>query len=141
MIYQIKTKVINDIEYIFDYTRNKYIQKTPEEWVRQNFIIYLKNQKDYPISLMSTEKNLKINGLNCRSDIICYNTKGEAILIVECKSQKTKINNKTFDQLTNYQSSIKADYMVITNGKKTICFSIFNQKIKLLKKIPKYQKS
>ena len=93
MIYQIKTKFINDIEYIFDYTRNKYIQKTPEEWVRQNFIIYLNNQKDYPISLMSTEKNLKINGLNCRSDIICYNTKGEAILIVECKSQKTKINN------------------------------------------------
>ena len=124
MIYQIKTKVIDKEEYIFDYTRNKYLKNNAEEWVRQNFIIYLNKKKGYPINLMSTEKKTIINGLKCRSDIVCYNRRGEAILIVECKSQKTKITNNTFDQLINYQTSIKAQYMVITNGKKTICFII-----------------
>ena len=140
MIYQIKTKIIEQDEYIFDYTRKKYIKNSPEEWVRQNFIIYLNNKKGYPINLMSTEKKTIINGLKCRSDIVCYNTKGEAIVIVECKSQKIKINNKTFDQLINYQTSIKAKYMVITNGKQTICFIINNNKLELLKKIPVYKK-
>ena len=140
MIYQIKTKIIDKNEYIFDYTRNKYLKNTPEEWVRQNFIIYLNNKKGYPINLMSTEKKTIINGIKCRSDIVCYNRKGEAILIVECKSQKIKINNNTFDQLINYQTSIQANYMVITNGEKTICFIIKKDKIKLLKKIPVYKK-
>jgi len=140
MIYQIKTKIIDGAEYIFDYTRNKYLINTPEEWVRQNFIIYLHAKKGYPISLMSTEKKTIINGINCRSDIVCYNTDGNAILIVECKSQKTIINNKTFDQLINYQTSIKANYMIITNGKKTICFIINKKELKLLKKIPIYKK-
>ena len=50
------------------------------------------------------------------------------------------INNKTFDQLINYQTSIKANYMIITNGKKTICFTINKKELKLLKKIPVYKK-
>ena len=140
MIYQIKTKIIDGAEYIFDYTRNKYLINTPEEWVRQNFIIYLYTKTGYPISLMSTEKKIIINGINCRSDIVCYSRDGKAILIVECKSQKTPINNKTFDQLINYQTSIKANYMIITNGKKTICFTINKKELKLLKKIPVYKK-
>ena len=45
MIYQIKTKVIDKEEYIFDYTRNKYLKNNAEEWVRQNFIIYLNKKK------------------------------------------------------------------------------------------------
>tara|TARA_Y100001933_G_C18845473_1_gene499453 strand:- start:249 stop:674 length:426 start_codon:yes stop_codon:yes gene_type:complete len=138
MIYKIKTKIINNIEYIFDYTRKKYIQNSPEEWVRQNFILYLYKKKGYPINLMSTEKKTKINGINFRTDIVCYNKIGKPILLIECKSQNIKINIKTFDQLINYQSSLNANYMVITNGNKTICFNIKNNKINLIKKIPLY---
>tara|TARA_Y100001954_G_scaffold45571_1_gene47485 strand:+ start:193 stop:618 length:426 start_codon:yes stop_codon:yes gene_type:complete len=139
MIYKIKTKIINNIEYIFDYTRKKYIQNSPEEWVRQNFILYLYKKKGYPINLMSTEKKTKINGINFRTDIVCYNKIGKPILLIECKSQNIKINIKTFDQLINYQSSLNANYMVITNGNKTICFNIKNNKINLIKKIPLYR--
>lgn len=138
MIYKIKTKIINNIEYIFDYTRKKYIQNSPEEWVRQNFILYLYKKKGYPINLMSTEKKTKINGINFRTDIVCYNKIGKPILLIECKSQNIKINIKAFDQLINYQSSLNANYMVITNGNKTICFNIKNNKINLIKKIPLY---
>ena len=96
MIYQIKTKIIDRVEYIFDYTRKKYLVNTPEEWVRQNFIIYLHTKKGYPINLMSTEKKTIINGMNCRSDIVCYNRNGKALLIVECKSQNIKIGVTQF---------------------------------------------
>ena len=139
MIYKIKTKIINNIEYIFDYTRKKYIQNSPEEWVRQNFILYLYKKKGYPINLMSTEKKTKIYGINFRTDIVCYNKIGKPILLIECKSQNIKINIKAFDQLINYQSSLNANYMVITNGNKTICFNIKNNKINLIKKIPLYR--
>ena len=139
MIYKIKTKIINNIEYIFDYTRKKYIQNSPEEWVRQNFILYLYKKKGYPINLMSTEKKTIINGINFRTDIVCYNKIGKPILLIECKSQNIKINIKAFDQLINYQSSLNANYMVITNGNKTICFNIKNNKINLIKKIPLYR--
>jgi len=140
MIYQIKTKIIDRVEYIFDYTRKKYLVNTPEEWVRQNFIIYLHTKKGYPINLMSTEKKTIINGMNCRSDIVCYNRNGKALLIVECKSQNIKITNNTFDQLINYQTSIQANYMIITNGRKTICFTINHNKLELLDTIPVYKK-
>lgn len=139
MIYQIKTKIINNNEYIFDYTRKKYIQNSPEEWVRQNFIIYLNKKKGYPISLMSTEKKTILNGLNLRSDIVCYNKTGKPILLIECKSQNIKINMKTFDQLINYQKSVNANYMVITNGKKTFCFNILDGKINFINDIPLYE--
>ena len=88
---------------------------------------------------MSTEKKTKINGINFRTDIVCYNKMGKPILLIECKSQNIKINIKTFDQLINYQSSLNANYMVITNGNKTICFNIKNNKINLIKKIPLYR--
>ena len=139
MIYQIKTKIINNNEYIFDYTRKKYIQNSPEEWVRQNFIIYLNKKKGYPISLMSTEKKTILNGLNLRSDIVCYNKIGKPILLIECKSQNIKINMKTFDQLINYQKSVNANYMVITNGKKIFCFNIIDSKINFINDIPLYE--
>ena len=139
MIYQIKTKIINNNEYIFDYTRKKYIQNSPEEWVRQNFIIYLNKKKGYPISLMSTEKKTILNGLNLRSDIVCYNKIGKPILLIECKSQNIKINMKTFDQLINYQKSVNANYMAITNGKKTFCFNIIDSKINFINDIPLYE--
>jgi len=41
--------------FIFDVIRRKYVVLTPEEWVRQNFIRYLNEEKQYPFSLMSVE--------------------------------------------------------------------------------------
>ena len=138
MKYTIKKKYINNKEYIFDPVRKKFLINTPEEWVRQNFIQYLHNKKGYPLSLMSTENLTIVNNQKNRTDIICHNRQGKAILLVECKSEKIIINNNAFDQAQNYNSVIKANYIIITNGIKTLCFHIKNQKSKLIKKIPCY---
>ena len=140
MKYTIKKKYIDNKEYIFDPIRKKYLINTPEEWVRQNFINYLHTQKGYPLSLMSTEKLTIINNQYSRADIICYNNLGDPILVVECKSEKINLNNSVFDQAQNYNAILKASHVIITNGRKTLCFFIKNKKIKLMKKIPEFTK-
>ena len=42
--------------YIFDEIRKKYLILTPEEWVRQNFIQYLNQEKKFPIGLIYPER-------------------------------------------------------------------------------------
>ena len=39
-------------KYIFDEIRRRYVQLTPEEWVRQHIIQYLINSKNFPKQLM-----------------------------------------------------------------------------------------
>ena len=46
-------------DFIFDPLRKKWIVLTPEEWVRQNFVQYLLQVKNYPSSLIAIEKEIK----------------------------------------------------------------------------------
>ncbi len=138
MKYTIKKKYINNKEYIFDPIRKKYLMNTPEEWIRQNFIHYLHIKKGYPLSLISTEKLTIINNQNTRTDIVCYNNLGKPILVVECKSEKINLDNNVFNQVQNYNSILKTNYMIITNGKKTLCFYIKKKQVEFVKKIPDF---
>lgn len=140
MKYTIKKKHINNKEYIFDPIRKKYLINSPEEWVRQNFIHYLHNQKGYPLSLMSTEELTIVNNQKNRTDIVCYNELGQAILVVECKSEKIKLKDNVFHQVQNYNSRLKSNYLIITNGKKTLCLYTKNKQVEIEKNIPTFSK-
>ena len=133
-----KTKISNGKEYIFDIVRKKYILNQPEEWVRQNIIKYLSNEKGYPISLMSVEKKSEINNSKKRTDVICYNKHKKPLLLIECKAMHIKINPKTFQQTIIYQNKIQAKYILVTNGKEHYCFLKHPKKIEFLDYIPKY---
>jgi hypothetical protein len=101
---------------IFDVIRKKFIILQPEEWVRQHCIHYLMNVKKIPLSLINVEKELIINGLKKRYDIVVYNSDGSIHLIVECKSYKVEINQNTFDQIARYNLTLDANYLMVTNG-------------------------
>ncbi len=94
---------------IFDEIRKKYIVLTPEEWVRQHFVCYLQHEKNYPISLISVEKQLIINNLKKRFDILVFNRNGQPKIIVECKAPSVKITQDTFDQIARYNLKLNAD--------------------------------
>jgi len=47
---------------------------TPEEWMRQNFIQYLVRVKNYPATLIATEKEIQLGELKKRFDILVYNS-------------------------------------------------------------------
>jgi len=114
--YSFRLKTSENKTLIFDIIRKKYVVLTPEEWVRQHVIKYLLEQKKYPISLISIEKQLKINSLTKRVDIIVFNTDGNPEIIVECKAPNISISQHTFDQIARYNLRLKANHLMVTNG-------------------------
>ncbi len=101
---------------IFDEIRKKFIILTPEEWVRQHVVHYLILEKKYPKSLINVEKVLKINGLSKRYDGVVFNPDGSIFLLIECKAPEIKISQNTFDQIARYNLTLKANYLMVTNG-------------------------
>jgi hypothetical protein len=119
-----KFKEIEGKNYIYDRFRKKYLLLTPEEWVRQNFLILLIEEKKYSKNLIKLESGLKYNNLSKRSDILVYDNSGAPFLLIECKAQDVKISKKTLEQVSRYNLTIKAPFICITNWSKTYCFEI-----------------
>ncbi|WP_405570880.1 type I restriction enzyme HsdR N-terminal domain-containing protein [Winogradskyella sp. Asnod2-B02-A] len=126
---------------IFDVIRKKFIILQPEEWVRQHCVHYLINDKKYPKSLINVEKELTINGLKKRYDIVIFNSDGSIFLIVECKSHNIKIDQTTFDQIARYNLVLNATYLMVTNGlNHYYCeMDMQNERYSFLKTIPDYK--
>ncbi len=126
---------------IFDKLRKKYIVLTPEEWVRQHFVYFLIEEKKYPVTLIALEKQLTINNLKKRSDILIFNTDGKPEIIVECKAPSIKITQNTFDQIARYNLKLRANYLILTNGLEHFyCKMDFkNETYIFLKDIPHYK--
>lgn len=141
--FSIKTKLVKSKEYLFDELRKKWILSTPEELVRQKFWKYLNIEKKYPMSLIAIEKQIKINGLNKRFDILIFDSHGNPNIIVECKSPKVKIDQSTLDQALTYQNKIEANFVILTNGEKTYCIKVdlILKKASYIKEIPVFQKN
>jgi hypothetical protein len=119
--YEFQFKEDGSKSLIFDEIRRKYILLTPEEWVRQNFIKYLINQKGYPASLIATEMPFVQNIMDKRSDIVIYNKQGRIIVLVECKAYTVQLSQKVFDQAAGYNLKLNAEILIITNGKSHYC--------------------
>jgi hypothetical protein len=119
-----KFKEIGGKTYVFDKLRKKYLVLTPEEWVRQNFVSLLINEKMYSKNLIKLESGIKYNQLEKRTDILVYDKKGQPFLLVECKAQNIKISKAVLEQASRYNLVIQAPYLCITNGVKTYCFEM-----------------
>jgi hypothetical protein len=106
-------------EYIFCMARKKWMLITPEEWVRQNVLLYITEVLNYPASLIAVERQLQLGELNKRFDIVVYKDSVPFVLI-ECKEMNVPINQKTLDQVMRYNINLQAVCFIITNG--TVCY-------------------
>jgi len=106
---------------IFDEIRKKFVALTPEEWVRQHFIRFLIDKKSIPAGLMILEKQIIMNTMARRPDILIHNKQGEPILIVECKAPEVEVTQDAFDQIARYNSVLKVPYLIVTNGIRHYC--------------------
>lgn len=139
--YEFRLKEINQKRFIFDEIRKKYIELTPEEWVRQNCVKFLINDRKFKRNLISIEKRIKLNNTVKRFDILVHDNYGNCNLLVECKAPNVKINQDSFDQILRYNQVINAKFLMITNGIINYYCKInkLQNKIEFLKNIPAYR--
>ena len=114
--YAFRIKTEDGKTMIFDAIRRKFVALSPEEWVRQNFIEYLKTEKNYPASLMAVEKQITINQLQRRFDLLVYSRTHQPCLIAEFKAPDVKITQDVFDQVVRYNMALKVAGIIVSNG-------------------------
>ncbi len=139
-VYQFSIKQTEKGFLILDTFRKKFVRLTPEEWVRQNFLSYLTREKGFPAALMSVEKELNLNGMKKRCDAVFYNLKAEPEIIIELKAPGVVINQAVFDQVAVYNSKLKVEYFLISNGLEHYCCRVNpeNATYDFFKEIPDY---
>ena len=135
--YPFKIKAINGKDQILDPFRKIWVVLTPEEWVRQNLLQYLVQTLHYPSSLMAVEKEIKLGELSKRFDIVVYKNDA-AWMIIECKEAKVPLNEKTMEQILQYQQILTAQYLFISNGHETLGAKIESGKLQALQNFPDY---
>ncbi len=111
----------NGKPYVFDAFRKRFVVLTPEEWVRQQFLWFLKKHRGYPAGLIAVEASLQYNRMSRRADAIVYGNSGKPVMIIECKAATVPITQDVFDQVARYNFPFGVDYLVVTNGLTHYC--------------------
>jgi hypothetical protein len=109
-------KTVDNKHHILCAIRKKWIFLTPEEWVRQNFLQWLFVVMQYPQALIAVEKEILVNGLKKRFDILVYNKEHQPWMLVECKSHTIPLQENVFQQALRYNIATPVKYIVVTNG-------------------------
>ena len=125
---------------IFDHLRQRFITLTPEEWVRQNFVRFLIEEKQFPTALMGNEVSLLHNGIKRRCDTLVADIEGNPFVIVEYKAPSIPITQSVFDQIVRYNMVMKAKCLIVSNGLQHYCCKIDyeNNSYSFLRDIPNY---
>ena len=123
-------------EEIWDELRKQWVRLTPEEWVRQNFLQYLIQVKQYPATLIAIEKEIKLGDLKKRFDIVVYDAASKPWMIIECKEMNVKLDKQVLDQVLRYNITMQVPYLAITNGSYCMAFQCTNNDLKELTALP-----
>lgn len=124
---------------IYDAQRKRMVTLTAEEWVRQHFVHYLRDVLGYPSGLIANEVSIEISGVRRRCDTVVYSPlDGHPMLIVEYKAPTVPISQTTFEQIQSYNSVLRADYLIVTNGMAHFCCHIDyeQRKATFLREVP-----
>ena len=125
-------------ECLYDPVRKKWVEKTPEEVVRQRLIKKMVEELEYPIALLAVEKELSsLPHLQListkkipkrRADIIVF-TKGRTslfpLLMIECKALPLTL--KFAQQVIGYNTFVKAPFVALANENQMMTGS-YNEK-------------
>lgn len=118
---------------IFCPLKNSWHVETPEEVVRQKYVIKLVDEYGYSLEQMAQE--LKVTNShrgqgNARADIVVWKSAADkrankkAFIVVECKAENIKIRQEDYYQGFNYASWAGATFFITTNDKETKFFNV-----------------
>ena len=114
--YEFKTRLNNGKKELWDAIRKKYVSITPEELVRQHLVQYLIHEKKISTGKIAIEKEINLNGLKKRFDVLVYDETLKPLLLAECKAPQIKLTQTVMNQAANYNIQLQVKYLLITNG-------------------------
>lgn len=118
---------------IFCPLTNSWHIETPEEKVRQEYIMKLVEDYNYSFEQMAQEitvNNSQRGQGKARADIVIWKSKKDkdeskaAFIVVECKAENVRIREEDYYQGYNYASWAGASFFVTTNEKETKYFNV-----------------
>ena len=107
----------NGKKLIYDDIRRKRVALTPEEWVRQHFVHYLREHLGYPLASFALETRVAAAHTAQRTDTIIYGVGGKPWMVVEYKAAHLELNREMWQQICRYNLTYKAAHLVLTNGR------------------------
>ena len=108
----------------FDIIRRKWVTLTPEEAVRQFLIHFMVEERRIPAVRISVEREITVNGLKRRYDLVVYQPGGEILAVIECKAPHVQLTQAVVEQAGRYNKTLHAPYIGVSNGKESRFFKI-----------------
>ena len=127
------------MELIWDPLRRKEVAATPEERVRQWFIIQLRDTFGVPEHLMSSEVSFRFGAKPYRADILVYDRNAAPLLVVECKRPEVALSSAVLEQAMRYNSVLSVRFLAVTNGKMTYLYRLEGERFVPCERFPAYE--
>lgn len=127
------------MEQIWDPLRKMMVTATPEERVRQWFIMQLRDNFGVPEHMMRSEVGFRYGRKPWRADIVAYDRTGAPLLVVECKRPDVALDEKVLRQAMRYNSVLSVRYLVVTNGNLTYLYRLEGGVFVPCERIPAYE--
>jgi hypothetical protein len=108
--------------FVKDPIRKKWVSLNGEEYVRQQLIQYLVYKKNIGPGRIGVEKGIAYNEMKKRFDIVVFDKMGKPLVLCECKAPDVELNRSTLNQISRYNSTMQAPYLLVTNGLRWIFF-------------------
>ena len=127
------------MDLIWDPLRKKEVAATPEERVRQWFIVQLRDAFGVPEHMMNSEVGFKFGAKSWRADILVYDRAGQPLAVVECKRPDVALDAHVIEQAMRYNSVLGVRFLFVTNGKMTYLYGLKGDTFVPLDRIPSFE--
>ena len=127
------------MEQIWDPLRKKEVAATPEERVRQWFIVQLRDAFGVPEHMMNSEVGFKFGAKSWRADILVYDRAGKPLAVVECKRPDVALDAHVIEQAMRYNSVLSVRFLAVTNGKMTYLYRLEGERFVPCERFPGYE--
>lgn len=111
---------------IRSHVRGIWLNETPEERVRQEYLCVLVNEYGYSLSQIAEEIPVTGRGSGrARADFLIWRTPQDKLdnkhsfIVVECKADNVTIDQRTYEQGANYAQYDQAQFFVTHNNRET----------------------
>jgi len=121
---------------IWSHVRSKWLVETPEETVRQEYLLVLVNEYGFTIDQIAEEQELTGRGsAGARADFVIWRTPQDKaddntpFIIVECKSDNVTVKPADYTQGENYARFWNAPFFVTHNSRETKYWRVRKDKV------------